>query len=239
VAARCFSLTSAELDQLPTLLSVPGEYCVGHEPKLHVDRQKLVSVQATKKLAISIHGSEAEISRLATKIPRISQKRLSQYKHYHGAQLDPPKIESSAQPAGKLDATAVHDPFPGMGSISFPVVAYHGVEDGLWCKGCDELLQTHAMRFFPTHSEPVPMWTLFMSMRRRSYSRAQFLNHIKTCYGIQLIAARSGLEGWSRRVHDTDAPPRTLAEVVSSLLKPSVPPGHNPKDDTKPDSEKS
>jgi hypothetical protein len=223
VAGKCFSLSSAELDLLPTLLSIPGQYCVGYDTSVQKDRQRLVAVKAAKQLALSIHQSEDKILGLAKKIPRISSKRLSQYRHYHAAAVEPPpEVDVASQPAGRLAASHVRDPFPGMASIPFPAVTRDGLEHGLWCRGCDDLLETYGMRYFiPGCEAPVPIWTLFMSMRRCSYTRRHFLGHIDTCYGAQRIAARAGLEAWSRRVHKTDRPPpMTPREVVAMLAEP-------------------
>ncbi|KAI9150055.1 hypothetical protein HJFPF1_09809 [Paramyrothecium foliicola] len=229
VAARCFSLSSAELDRLPTLLSIPGEYGVGLQSRKFEDRQKLVSLSAAKELALSIHGSQQEIYQRAwDRRPKVSQMRLAQYRYYQDAQLVQPKLDIFAR--RNLGDITMDDPYSGMASMPFPAITDKGVENGLWCRGCDYMFETYGLRFFPAKSKFSQPWMVFTGTRRRSFSQSEFLTHIRTCYGVQRIAIQAGLETWIRGLHDLAAPPRPLSEVLALLLLPEAKPDKGSKD---------
>ncbi|KAK5989025.1 hypothetical protein PT974_10523 [Cladobotryum mycophilum] len=200
-AGICFSLTSRQLDELPTMLSLPGHYFHGHRDIRHKKRSKLVCVGAAKKRSLSIYGSEEEIARLPLiKRPRLSERRLYEYGIYQAASLEP----SSQDPLMLPDLRrSMADPCGGMASICFPSLVHNRLETRLWCLGCDWLSDNHATRLTsPTISRLIPdnlnPDDVYRGMRLRARSRSNFLRHIKHCFGVRKVARRVGLGSWAR-----------------------------------------
>ncbi|KAK5998811.1 hypothetical protein PT974_01194 [Cladobotryum mycophilum] len=197
-AQKCFCLTSRQVDQLPNMLSIAGK-------SSRRRRLKLVSVRAVKELAIKVHGSEQDItSKLYTSISRpLSNRQISEYNFYLAAPLKPftndPMFQRDQGYYGILD------PFFGMAATTFPSLSKAGLETGLWCRGCDYNLNS-----FGRSASAIPISNMiprrlrackFLSdMQLRARSRADFLEHIKHCFGVPGLSP--AMATWQRSIQE-------------------------------------
>lgn len=187
-ASKAFGLSGAQVRQLATILTIPGTYGLSQTPNPY--RYKLVSVRAAIELAISVHGSLNSLTK-AVRGRTYTGIRAQEYRHLQVAL----KLVAS----GKCDALftlcgdrnmfwGAGDRYFGMASIPLPsLTRSHLVEDGLFCKGCKwASSQKHRLPDFAMNSMVPPgcdpRWVLY-ALKRRAYSRAGFLEHIRHCYG--------------------------------------------------------
>lgn len=205
VAARCFRITLRQVDQLPVLRTIPGWYCVGYKSIHQKAPQQMVCIGSAKKLALTIHGSEAKIKSLGKEGGRhLSSLRQNHYRHYRAAQLQPYSTDPILL-RGKREP--INDPYGGIASIIFPSAAGGVAEYSFWCRGCHWISKNIGMlessvqaRLLPDNLEPViPL----LKLPLRARSRENFLLHIRHCYGIRQIAQEAGLEHWLREITAT------------------------------------
>ena len=186
-----FRLTDSQLDRLPVLHSIPITYI----SKPNTDNPKrsypLFSVAAAKRLAIEVHGSEAELARLSRANPPKNRHRRRIYKRYRQAPLNPPgPAVSQMMPQDE------HFDFLGMASMAFPFVGAGGADYGRLCRGCtflyDQTWPHWAMDQFPSRDvrgvvDDLRIRLMFMGLKLRP--KDEFLEHIKECPGVPPVLA--------------------------------------------------
>ncbi|KAI5865425.1 hypothetical protein GGS23DRAFT_426333 [Durotheca rogersii] len=197
LAKKCFHLTNSHLKKIPVLHSIPGTYSV----MFHVSRRKvyrLVSVKQVKQLAIEVHGSAENVARLLPPTPPqgMSRRDFWIFKWFHMAPLDPPACDLSRKPGR---SNLVEDDFGGMASIRMPSLSGTSADRGRICKGCHLIDRLHSQGSLPTAvlENLVPQGIgpsrPLLALMNRLYSREGFLEHIKTCYGVDRLLA-----GWGK-----------------------------------------
>lgn len=190
-AKKIFGLSAKDLKGTPTLHTVPGVYFVRRLNK-RLKRFRLVSVKIVKRIAISIHGTEAALEQVLSEMPcSTNDKVLGSW--MRKACLEPLNENPSKQPSR---ANKPDDMFGGMGSIRFPVLRPgRMVEEGYWCGGCQLVFERRANipgllrsieHLIPAGVNPSQV---LEGMAREARSRAQFLEHIKTCIGVERFFA--------------------------------------------------
>lgn len=188
-AKRYFGLSKQHLQQLPVFHVIPGNYGISANPTLEQHCQ-LVSVQAAKDLGLTVHGSAEKLAHVMAK--RCKSTRLLVTGQYL---QDKPAAVSQGQDLVLLPSQGniPTDNFFGMASIPFPSLSESGIEDGLWCKGCEvTLCQYDSLRLprdalaaiVPADCEPQ---RVLLGLERRARSKKSFLDHIKHCYGAQQL----------------------------------------------------
>ena len=81
----------------------------------------------------------------------------------------------------------------GMASVAFPSLTRLGIENGLWCRCCENTLRQYDSLRLPTNvlRETVPPnldpELVLLGFERRARSKASFSNHVKRCYGAQQL----------------------------------------------------
>jgi hypothetical protein len=195
-AKTIFRLSAKDLKGIPTLHTVPGVYFVRRIHKRQ-RRVRLLSVKIAKRVAISIHGTETAVEQLRCEKP--CSKKDEILSHWmRKACLEPLIANPSKQPSR---ANTPDDMFCGMGSIRFPVLRRETrpgnvIEEGYWCGGCQLIFERH--KFNPwllrsvEHLIPkgVNPSRVLEGMAREARSRAQFLEHIKTCAGVEQFVTK-------------------------------------------------
>lgn len=191
MARKCFHLTNNHLKKLPILYSIPGTYGV----MFLLSRRKvyrLVSVKQVKQLAIEVHGSAENVANLMpTTPPRgMAWREFCIFKWFHEAPLEPPGCDLSRIPER---SNLVEDDFGGMASIRMPYLSGTGADCGRLCKGCRLADELHSQGLLPAAvledlapggirpSRPLRAFTT------RLHSREGFVEHIKTCYGVNRL----------------------------------------------------
>ncbi|OAL43796.1 hypothetical protein IQ07DRAFT_288234 [Pyrenochaeta sp. DS3sAY3a] len=191
-AKTIFRLSAKDLKGVPTLHTLPGVYWVRRLNRRQ-KRFRLLSVKIVKKIAISIHGTEAAVEQLRYEKP-CSRKDELLGRWMRKACLGPLIENPSKQPSR---ANKPNDMFCGMGSIRFPVLRPGNVvEEGYWCGGCRQILERHKNSPGLLRSvehlipEGVNPSRVLEGMAREARSRAQFLEHIKTCAGVERLVTQ-------------------------------------------------
>jgi len=192
IARRCFGLKLTHMRQIPSMLSIPGRYAVGHQ----VERQKpvqLFSLKQAKGLGIAIYGSQEAMERSAPPIAR--------GKDFHEVRwLRRPFSESPTRhPFGTPipEENVPSDRFCGMASVSFPVLRPNNeIENGIWCFGCRTKRQTYSspddlgedMRQLVVRG--VNWRKILPVMERRAWSKYEFVKHVRACKGAKEVLAK-------------------------------------------------
>ena len=197
LAGKCFDLTPRQLKRIPIMYSIPGIYFVGHKISRR-RRLRLVSVKSAKQLGIMLHGSIEKIAEtLATRrTPDATSKEFYTFKSLHSAPLDPLGRDPSTLPS---QGNTPNDNFCGMASIPFPSLpSKNAPENGLWCRGCERTFELCRFKELPSKvlSESSPVgcdpFYVFLAKQNRARSRAEFLQHIRQCYGAREMVSRLG-----------------------------------------------
>lgn len=174
MAKFCFGLSQKNVDQLPTMLSIPGKYRVGSHVERHRYPVRLVNLEEAETLGISIHGSQeamldAGILRDDPSVRGDKPEVLN---------LSEDQICQGQWIAGLISAGDLHDEFFGVASIRFPSLRPNGkVEHGLWCGGC---------RIKPDEDGLIHVGEILKSMYR-ARSQSEFLQHVRDCKGAREI----------------------------------------------------
>lgn len=177
VAANCFALTKAQLQQVPVLRTIPGRY---NFHKVRTEGGSLVSVKHAKELAITIHGTmqrirELLVLRYAPQTPRQSSWTYDYFRWMLDAPLNPLDQNPSTMAEFSSYANRYHDNCWGIPTIHFPSLSRENdLEGGLWCRGC----KTTGVQD---------------NTQDRARSRSDFLDHVKNHHGVQELAHELGL----------------------------------------------
>lgn len=177
MAAFYFGLSAEDLGRLPTMVSIPGRYAVGHVV-WHEDSFRLVSLKQAYALCLAIHVPQKTTE--GAGVPRDAPPAL-QVQH---AQLHQPRFTQWV--LGLESASRPDDRFCGMASMPFPSLQPNGeLENGLWCGGCrinsDNYNLTPAPDNYSQHLLP---WQLeLLEAEYQARSRSEFLEHVRDCKG--------------------------------------------------------
>ncbi|KAF2018966.1 F-box domain-containing protein [Aaosphaeria arxii CBS 175.79] len=191
-ARDIFVLSRKDMKTLPVMLSVPGHYHIRFETSRK--RQfSLTSIRAVKALALKVHGSYDALSAAfaakhqALAVKSVPLKTLQRYSQVQEAPLQ----QLSQDPITfRSTANVVIDKFCGMGTIPFPSISESGVENGIWCRGCELTSnslwrrQDFTSRISLTVSEPD---RFCRGLAYRTHSEAEFLEHAKHCYSASEV----------------------------------------------------
>lgn len=89
-----------------------------------------------------------------------------------------------------------NDDFCGMGAIPFPSLLNSGIEQGLWCRGCELTYEEYAIEGMDlsTLSRLVPQGChadqFLLRMKYRAWSKADFLQHAKHCHSAAAVISQ-------------------------------------------------
>ncbi|KAI1174928.1 F-box domain-containing protein [Nemania sp. FL0916] len=182
-----FDLSTEDIEHLPTLQPIPGQYNPINIPT--PQSRSLMSVRAARKVGIKKHGSLAQMGMSVVTKFRWDNTVLSRILYYQGNLKNSPRV--NREPSI----------FSGLAAVQFPSVSKSGkVEKGLWCKGCEynfflykkrrlpqsalnELLIQNLERFGPEAS--------LGARAHEAMSSKSFFKHIKRCYGARKLASMS------------------------------------------------
>ncbi|KAJ8130405.1 hypothetical protein O1611_g3223 [Lasiodiplodia mahajangana] len=183
-AEAYFALTEESIQQLP-IVCVPLRVfnLRDHNPRWDCIHP-LVSFEAAKNLAITIHQSTEN---MVSKIEEMHDAHRSEWNRNESWEL---REHFSLKDRWFRNATYLHehgiipeedkDDFLGAAFTLFPSVPKPGtVENGLWCTGCELSLRRFNQGSFKTE---LPRET-FASARLRAYSVESFRSHISLCDG--------------------------------------------------------
>ena len=194
----CSNLTQRDLKTLPTMRSIPGQYSVESTIPSHRPI-RLTSVRAAKELALKKYGSDEALARnLEAKNLDRTKIQYYQLRWFHDAPLE--LFENEHLSLQDLSNTPNHI-FCGMGAIPFPSMSRNGVENGLWCRGCEWTHQHFGRQRLndAVMSRVAPpgydTWRFLLEMQHRAYSVADFLKHARYCYSAREVIA-SRWTGW-------------------------------------------
>lgn len=192
-AGKYFGLGPRQLKTLPVMKSIPGVYSA-ITPVSRQRQLRLVSVRASKKLRISIHGSITDTSPSGLDMGNTEKKATEFYttKFFRNAPVQPlPENPSRLASTGNVPCNK----YWGMASILFPsLLPSNTAENGLWCRGCEWMFEQYRFGQLPSpvvfDSVPqgVDLFFVFLGMQRRARSKSEFREHIKRCYGAQQLA---------------------------------------------------
>lgn len=184
-AEKSFGLSRKYMRLLPTTRTIMGQYGVSGNRLEHT--HKLVSASMARELAISAHGSAEKLAKILP--AKNSQKWVKEARFLQGR---PFARDGDGRSAAPDQGDTLADGFFGVASLPFPSLRETDIiENGLWCRGCDRQLTRFETRRLSFHTivgtepqipaaEHVPMLT---GLARRAWSRVQFLEHVKDCYG--------------------------------------------------------
>lgn len=184
-ARTCFGLSTRDLRSLPSMLSIPGRYSVGHTVTTRRP-VKLVSLKRAKELAIYIHGSQDAMQTVA-------RSRIG----LDVAQTKLKTIEWLSRPSEDAPFTVCanvpNDPYCGMASTVFPMMRSDGtLEHGLWCRGCRKMSENY-YESRPMDPDLVSLmgkcdpFLFILGMEREARSSSQFIVHIGDCKGVKML----------------------------------------------------
>jgi hypothetical protein len=190
-AKDCFNLTSRQLKSIPNMLSIPGRYFVGRNIARKL-RLKLVSVKAAKLLAIKVHGSIKTMFEIFRAREYERDGRVYLYQWLLKAPLEPISPTELEEPSWGIHPG---DKYCGMASIVFPSLSpTNTTMQAIWCRGCEwlsrqsgsETPENDLSRIIPPGAYPL---SVLQALKFRDWSTAEFLEHIKTCEGVQVVAS--------------------------------------------------
>lgn len=170
MAQFCFGLSQKELDQLPSMLSIPGSYPVGCDGVNHREQFRLVSVKEAHALGISVHGSQEAMESVG-----VSREPPPAF---YGQPHQPHDLRHAQWIAHTTPASKLKDQFCGMGSIPFPSLKPDGtLRDVLWCPGCRFICDNNGILPAPVYPRP-----LYPSrLRELMNTENEFLGHLTDC----------------------------------------------------------
>lgn len=185
MARSCFGLSSKNLRQIPSMLSIPGTYSVQHT----VTRQRrirLVSLKQAKELGIFVHGSKEAIMNFVN-IQNAGKLSYLQLHVFRWLKDMDSESESYHSYKSTSYANTTNDRFCGMASIGFPSLLQNGaIETGLWCFGCrrnfEEWYLTRKVNSITELLIPDsrPYETL-QRLERQARSKSGFIEHVRDC----------------------------------------------------------
>ncbi len=204
-ARKCFNLTLPQLRRIPIMQSIPGTYSV----RWTISRQrqfKLVSVKAAKELGIKIHGSVQKMAETlaARRLAKVTEREFCSLLWFQDAPLQPLCRHPSMEPIG---SNVPNDGFCGMASISFPSLSPRkGLENGLWCWGCEWTCRNENRLAPNVVSDLVPLGChaskIFRGLQDRARSKTEFLEHITHCYGARELDKELDARGGMKENHN-------------------------------------
>jgi hypothetical protein len=193
LAKDCFGLTTQQLNRLPIMWSIPGKYHLSRRTS-RLRSIRLTSVQYAKELALKVHGS---MNKLVENHPlnhyAARPFKLNILNHYREAPLHPLPHDPMAASG---DRNAYMDHFGGMGVIPFPSVLRGGIEDGLWCRGCQLTFESFVIEGMDdkTLSRIVPQgydkYHYLFLMQYRAWSKEEFLQHGRQCHSADAVISK-------------------------------------------------
>lgn len=181
MARRFFGLTPKDLSQIPSLISIPGNYAVGNRIE-YKKRTRLFSLKHSKALGITKHGSADAMNQFVTSqnAGKLTFRQRDEVRRLTGY----PSIIGS-------NGSAPNDRFCGMASTVFPALQPNNVlETGLWCLGCranclndrgHPTLDTALRSLVSSTRSSMP----FFDLERRARSKSALLEHIRVCKGAK------------------------------------------------------
>jgi hypothetical protein len=191
-AGKCFNLSAKQLKALPSARNLPGKYCVLFDISRSRPLQ-LVSVRATKELALQVHGSEAALmDYLQTRRAGLSEKNYFFYRHLQRAQLVFPRRDPRM--VLKLPNTS-NDLYNGMRRLVSRIcratkrhlTRAHGAE-AIWQEASiGDLTSDDISLAVPEDDDPT---SFYFRVAFREWSRTGFLAHARSCYGLRAIEER-------------------------------------------------
>lgn len=173
-AATCFGLGKDQIKLLPTMLSLPARYGLEKVRMLQSKRPWLVSIARAREIGIKLHGSR---EKMEARVEAATVRRMAKFDQ----RLRNPPV-NRRRPREPLDPKWIlgsqEDPFRFVASMYFPSVDERGgtVERGLNCSGCQDRLAR-----FSRQSHIVAGLLELRKRQRTSYSRQEFLAHLKEC----------------------------------------------------------
>lgn len=198
-AGRIFGLSEEHLGELPVMVTIPGIY--GRYGRYDDERlttetlsHEVVSVKAAKELGLAVHGSMENIVRIPAR-RTMTLANMDFLPFFRSATGDrggdrlAPSVQDTGPPPNR---------YFGKTSVPFPSLQVGGsVEDGLWCRGCDQthqrckqgLLSEETMTSIAASQGVRPGRGILQALARRARSRAGFLEHTKRCHGVQNMLA--------------------------------------------------
>jgi hypothetical protein len=226
-AAACFALSKEHMAALPTMLI--------HDPKL-LDEEKLteagnvkmiVSVEAVKRLALVIHGSESHIQILAAHCQPESPIQACEI--YQGLEFKRHNIirKSSLGPIdiNPLGLSSLWPQTSYSAYIPLPSLVDGQLEHGHWCSGCSWIFENRDVEsVLCTLSISIPSFsdygTFLQGLSRQGRSKDNFLKHAGECFGIPFVCEGLGITSWlpaiqarSESIHQANKPARWLYEA--------------------------
>lgn len=175
-ARTYFGLKKSHVQRLPALHLIAGNYMFSHTVKVP---PQLVSTAAVKELGISVHGSPESLEdNLLRRLKSKSSRVIGRF--YQRASMTPLEEDLLSRPGqGNIPTSECF----GMASTPFPCLQPSGgIEDGLWCKGCQLMAELYrARKLDPTTlARIVPHdWEpdrVLHGMSRRARSKAEFVD---------------------------------------------------------------
>lgn len=179
-ARRAFGLSREHLLRLPVVHAIRNQYMQDLKASLG-----LVSVSMAAELGVSVHGSSDALAKTAPASDE-GEEFAAKARFLQGASggYDPLVLKG-------LDAVP-KDEYYTVASMPFPSLQEtDAIEEGVLCRGCERTCKQYesgrlsdkdVSGIIPEGSAPLP---ILSSMLRRTRTRAQFLEHIKDCYGVQ------------------------------------------------------
>ena len=194
-AMRCFGLSKQDVDQLPSLRSVPGDY--EHGPCRRTFQ--LVSVKMAKARGLAVHGS-------------MKRLRLEQADAWCQGRFVKREIllwDICLRDGFDLrteEFTNLYkfraNPFSGMATTAFPSLSPdHSLERPIWCLGCHKTYYTDLIWTLRSgkYEQPNEDWRectfMFCELERRAWSKAAFRNHLRNCGGAMDIHCKQDPRG--------------------------------------------
>jgi len=185
-AKRYFGLLEKHLRQLHTLQVIPGKYDITANAAPRYCR--LVSARAAKALGLLVRGSAEKLAQAMER--RCKPPGLIIKGRYLQSGPATPPISGQDLLFLPSQGNIPTDAFFGKASIPFPSLSKSGgIEEGLWCRGCEVTLCRYDTLRLPNHvlATIVPPncgpHRVLLGLERRARLKESFLNHLKHCYG--------------------------------------------------------
>ncbi|PVH70276.1 F-box domain-containing protein [Cadophora sp. DSE1049] len=178
---KCFGLMPKDLRRIPSMLSIPGTYSVGHTITYR-RRTRLFSLKQAKALGVAEHGSAEAMEHFVT-LQNAGKLTTNETHDARWLTGHPSTIGS--------DANVPADRFCGMASTEFPALQPNDVlEKGVWCLGCRaNFLNYHGTRILDAETRLLvsgadPLLPL-LDLQHRARSKSAFVEHIRVCKGAK------------------------------------------------------
>ncbi|EEA25532.1 hypothetical protein TMatcc_006238 [Talaromyces marneffei ATCC 18224] len=192
-AKECFKIPQRQLKTISFTQYVPRHYQNARHG-VFGQEQRLYAVKSVKRLAILIHGTNRKVTGLlpTRPPPHLANKPLREYYEFKwllNAPMEPFQSDPlTIPPDGPIPRNEWFD----TASIYFPHLASENLlESGLWCRGCDHLSRNLYLVGPGTLSKLVPRnikeQEFFNGWKDRARTKDNFLKHIQTCVGVQML----------------------------------------------------